>query len=73
MSPIYWGLIIIGLLCAYCGLSYTRSKVIRSTYRIVLMGRGAVLTGWVLFAVSMAGVGLGALGVLGMPVLTMLV
>ena len=73
MSPIYWGLIIVGILLAYTGLSYTRSQAIRVSNTFFFMGRGAVFFGWILFALSMASVSVGALGVLGMPVLASVV
>jgi len=73
MSPLYWGLIIVGILFAYTGLSYTRSQAIRIANSSLFMGRGAVFFGWVLFTISMASVSVGALGVLGMPVLASIV
>ena len=73
MSPIYWGLIIVGVLLAYTGLSYTRSQAIRVANSFLFMGRGAVVFGWLLFAFSMASVSVGALGVLGMPLIVSIV
>ena len=73
MSPIYWGLIIVGILLAYTGLSYTRSQAIRVANTFFFAGRGAVFLGWTLFAVSMASVSVGTLGILGMPVLASIV
>ena len=57
------------ILLAYTGLSYTRSQAIRVSNTFLFMGRGAVFFGWILFTISMASVSVGALGVLGMPVL----
>jgi hypothetical protein len=67
MSPLYLGLIVVGLLFAYTGLSYTRSQVIRLANRRFLMGRKVVLLGWLLFTCSMTSVSFGCIGLMGAP------
>jgi hypothetical protein len=67
MYPLYIGLIVVGLLFAYTGLSYTRSQVIHLANRRFLMGRKVVLLGWFLFTFSMTSVSFGCIGLMGIP------